>query len=313
MGSLNSKLMLVAMARQYVLGCLLLAIAVIARAEPPATREEVDAIVRRSETDPNALLELKNARLDLTLPTLRRLLIGADMIVDELQQYRKAGREEEYRALVKTGGHDPEYYAAVLPLVQNIVMSNPNFEWTVASKMQRMTFDLNERYNRTHYLVDSDFPQELGFIAHIPSDAAIRIIGSCLEAPHFPDVDLGDSSARSPASWAREILARVVKKRYGEEIPEDVEAARAWWKENEHRFAQKPSTPETPSAGALGQNNASVAAKGQSPSPQNASPATAQAKNPTDEPSQTPLLWTTGSLLAAALAAVFILISRARK
>ena len=250
------------------------------------------------------------------MPYLRDLWSRGADATEKLEGYRRPGNEKEYRDYLannKAVGLNPEYYASVLPVVQNILMSDPNFEWTVASKMQRMIFDLNERFNREHILRDSDFPRELKFVALIPGDAAIRIIGSCLEAPHFPDVDDGDSSSSSPAKWARNILSRVMKKRYGEEIPEDVEAARAWWKENAHRFAQKPPAPETPSAGALGQNNASVAAKGQSPPPQKASPTTPQATNPTDEPSRSPLFWTTGILLAAALAAVFILILRARK
>ena len=62
-----------------------------------------------------------------------------------------------------------------------------------------------------------------------------------------------------------------------------------------------------------GQNKIAAAANGKSPSPPKASPATTQQTNPNPEPSQTALRWTTGTLLAAALAAVFILISRARK
>ena len=315
MEAITRKSTLATMAGRYWIGCILLAIAVMARADPPTTQEAVSAIITRSRTDPNALLELKDAPLDLIMPSLKRVWIDADVMVDDFQQYQRAGREKEYLAGQKAAGSDPEHYKAVLPLVQNILMSDPNFEWTVASRMQRITFDLNERYNRTHYLVDSDFPQELGFVARIPGDTAIRIIGPCLEAPYFPVVSDDDYLKYSPADRAREILARVVKKRYGEDVPEDIEAARAWWKENEHRFAQKPSTPEAPGTGngALPQNNSSAAANGQSPSPQKASPATATETNPTDEQSQTRLGWLTGTFLATAIAAAFVLISRARK
>ena len=43
----------------------------------------------------------------------------------------------------------------------------------------------------------------------------------------------------------------LLKDRYGEELPKDIEAARAWWKANENRFAAKETAaPKSKGGGA---------------------------------------------------------------
>ena len=315
MEAITSKSMFAAMSERYWIGCLLLAMAIMARADPPTTREAVEAVIRRSATDSSALLELKDAPLDLIMPYLRSLLFESADAARRLQECRQGGNEKEFIASEKEAGRDVERLSNRLPLVQNIMMSDPNFDWTVVSKVTRITYDLNERFKKTSYVPDIELVRELGFVSLIPGDVAIRIIGPSLEAPYFPVVDHGDAYIYSPASQAHEILARVMKERYGEVIPKDIEAARAWWKENEHRFAETPSPAGTPGTGngAPQQNNSSAAANGKSASPRTASPATTQETNPTDEQSRTPLRWLTGTVLAATIAAAFVLISRARK
>lgn len=71
-----SKLTFATMSARYLIGCLLLAISVIARADPPKTREEVVEIFRRCETDSHALLELKGAPLDLIIPYSKRVVVS---------------------------------------------------------------------------------------------------------------------------------------------------------------------------------------------------------------------------------------------
>ena len=295
------------------IGCLLLAISVFAQAEPPKTREEVNAITRRNLVDPTAFLELKGASLDLIMPYLTDLWFASARAARQLEECRQGGNEKEFIASEKARERDVVGLANRLPMIQNILMSDPNFEWTVASKLRRMTYDLNQTYEKTKFPASAtDLVQEMEFAALIPGDAAIRIVGPCLEAPYFPLVADDDYLRYSPAERAREILARVVKKRYRQEIPADIEAARAWWKENEHRFAEKPSTPGVPGVGAS-LPKAIATAAGQSPSPPKVSAATAQEPSPSDEPSRTQLRWTIGTLLSATLAAVLILIFRAKK
>ena len=315
MGTTKKKLKSATLSPRYLVVGIWLAIFAFVQADLPKTQEEVNAIATRGRTDPNALWELKGASLDLIMSPLTYLWFGSARAAYELETYRKRGDEKQFIAEEKTRGRDVVGLANRLPIIQNILMSDPNFEWTVASKLSRMTYDLNQTFEKTKLAHATDLVQEMEFVSMIPGDAAIRIIGSCLEAPHFPPIDHGDAWETSPANRAREILARVVKKRFGEDVPEDVEAARAWWKENGHRFAQKQTTPGTPGTGngAPRQNNASATANSPSPSSPKASPATAQETNPTDAQSQAPLRWLTGTALAAALAAAFILIARARK
>ena len=307
--------MFAATSKHTFVSSLLLAISVFARAEPPKTPEEANEIVIRGKADPEVLWELKGASLDIIMPFVKNLWYASALAAKELEECRQGGNEKEYIASEKASGRDVVGLASRLPMMQSILMSDPNFEWTVTSKVRRITFDLDEHFRKWGSAPATDLVFELGFVSLIPGDAAIRIIGPSLEAPHFPPIDDGDVWITSPASRAREFLAREMKKRYGEKIPEDVEAARAWWKENEHRFAQKPSTPATPGTGngALPQNNSSAAANGKLPSSQKASPATAQETDQTAEQSRTPLRWLTGTAFAAALAAAFILFARARK
>ena len=172
---------------RYLIGSLSLAIGVMARADTPTTREAVDAIVLRGKGDPNALLELKGASLDLIMPYLTDLWFASARAERQLEECRQGGNEQEFIASEKARGRDVVGVANRLSMIQNILMSDPNFEWTVASKLRRMTYDLNQTYEKTKFPASAtDLVQEMEFAALIPGDAAIRIVGPCLEAPYFP-------------------------------------------------------------------------------------------------------------------------------
>ena len=153
-------------------------------------------------------------------------------------------------------GHDSVYLAKVFPIAREVLTSHPDFEWTVASKLGRMIYVLNEeearpimKRNNEWREALSDFPQELGLARLVPGDAAFRLLGPCLFSPYYPELNHGDATQSSPAAAARGTLAQLLKERRGEELPKDIEAARAWWKANEQRFAEKESpAPKTHAA-----------------------------------------------------------------
>lgn len=215
-------------------------------AELPTTREAAWAIVERSKTDLNALDELKGASLEISLPALRELWTMGEYTTKNWIGSREAGREQEFFEMEASVHRDPHYLAKAYPIARDILMSHPDFEWTMQSKLDRMTYvlnaaepiltgDLSNEYRDAH----NGYQQELNFAARIPGDAAFRIIGPCLFSPYFPTSYDDDAPRRSSADRARNTLERILKERYSEDLPKDIEEARAWWKANEKRFAAK--------------------------------------------------------------------------
>ena len=225
-------------------------VAIVCGVEPPATREAVQAIVERSKKDPNALLELKGASLEFIMPPLRELGTMGIVISEQWENSLRAGREKEFFEMGARGNRDPKYYAEAYPMARDILMSHPSFEWTMRANLERISYILKREYaDGVHdpgfAPANSDYGVDLDFANCIPEDAAIRIIGPCLTTPYYPRRTDDDVPYNSSASYARFYLAGLLKKRYGEELPKDIEAARAWWITNEHRFtAEQAVVPQ---------------------------------------------------------------------
>ncbi len=222
----------------------------------PATREEVSAIIEesRAKKDPTLLHNLKGSSLDVLLPGLRELWSMGEYTTENWKNSRNAGREKEFLEMEASVNRDPKYSSEAYPIARDILISHPDFEWMMQTKLGRMTYVLNaeqsirssERSDE-HTKANSDYPQELGFARRIPGDAAFRIIGPCLFSPYFETYMDIDAPISSPADWARGALSQLLKERYGEDLPKDIEAARAWWTANENRFAAKEdASPKSP-------------------------------------------------------------------
>ncbi len=227
-----------------------------AGASPPTTRGEVAAIIEESKAkkDPALLHKLKGASLDVMLPVLRQFWMLGQHSAQNLFDGRNAGQEEEVLRSEASVNRDPKYFSEAYPIARDMLISHPDFEWTMQTKLSRMTYVLNaeqpirstERSNE-YTNANSYFPLELGFARHIPGDAAFRIVGPCLFSPYFETYMEIDAPISSPANWALGTLSQLLKERYGEELPKDIEAARAWWKANENRFAAKEAvSPKSP-------------------------------------------------------------------
>ena len=168
--------------------------------------------------------------------------------VTQRELAKKTGEEQEWLKTEAIAGRDPDYLAKAYPIAWEIVTNHPDFEWTVGSKLTEMTFILNEgRTNRSirngepYAEANSYYGDQMHFAIRAPGDMAFRLLGPCLFSPYYPTLNHGDTTSNSPATHARWALAGLLKERYGEKLPEDIEAARAWWKANEHRFAEKES------------------------------------------------------------------------
>ena len=226
----------------------------------PKTREEAGDIVTRSKKDPDALQEFKGASLEVMMPPLREIWTMGDYVMDMWEAVRKSGEEKEFLEHQALAHRDPYYYAKALPIARELLMSHPDFEWTVLTKLGRMNYvlnagrpDMGTAAIREWVEANGAYPRDLDFVALIPGDAAFRIIGPCLFSPYSPMYMDWDLPIESPASRARSKLEWLLKKRYGETLPKDIEEARAWWKANENRFAAKPAgSPATVGNGEVG-------------------------------------------------------------
>ena len=215
--------------------------------ETPTTSEAVQEIIERSKQNPEALRELAGAPLDLIMKPLWKLSNIGEHTFNNWKAARQNNDEKEFLEMEAKCGRDPAYLAAVFPIARGIVTSHPDFEWTVGSKLTEMTFILNEGVKNERYAeVNSYYGDQLGIARRAPGDMAFRLLGPCLFSRYYPAQNHGDTTSESPAAHARWALAGLLKERYGEILPEDIEAARAWWKANEHRFAEKESAaPKT--------------------------------------------------------------------
>ena len=106
----------------------------------------------------------------------------------------------------------------------------------------------DEEYRRKSRIpgADTDYTTYLGVAYCTPGDMAFRMIGPGVFGLDHPVQDHGDYRIYSPATHARRNLAALAKERLGEEIPDDLEGARQWWRTNEHRFVPKPPPPSLP-------------------------------------------------------------------
>ena len=167
--------------------------------------------------------------------------------VTQRELAKKTGEEQEWLQTEAIAGRDPDYLAKAYPIAWETVTSHPDFEWTVGSKLTEMTFIINQGLKSDGYSeANSYYGNQMSIARDAPGDMAFRLLGPCLFSRYYPTQNHGDTTSSSPAAHAHSALAGLLKERYGETLPEDIEAARAWWKANEHRFANKESAaPKT--------------------------------------------------------------------
>ncbi len=216
------------------------------------SKEKVKAILAKTKTDTNALWELKEAPIELIYGDLSDLWFSGIHFGRDFENERSKGREAEWREMQKISHTDVDYFFRMLPVVRDFTLSNPNVEEFLSLRLKHYKDVLTEKSNYTdaqrkeYYAVSDVYSGELGFASLLPTDVALRLIGPFLFTVYYPDADLGDYTVSSPATVARSALAKVAKKGLHEEIPEDIEEARKWWKDNEHRFAAKPPAAPAP-------------------------------------------------------------------
>ncbi len=221
--------------------------------EPIWTKAEVDRILMRAEADPSALWELKDAPIDLTYRELQILWGRGEASIERREMARKRGKEKEWLDLEKKVNRDPDVDARFFPVARDVLLSHPNLEPYISKKMEyfkdvllRARTDPESRNKSEYSEVLGEYKGYIFFATRLPTDMGFRIAGSFLSSPYFPEQDHGDFIEPSPAACALGSLSDLAKKRLGEEIPKDIEAARKWWRENEHRFAIKPPPAPAP-------------------------------------------------------------------
>lgn len=233
--------------------------------------EDVAAVIERAKSDPNVLWELQNVALDKTFLPLRRFWGSGEGLREMRLNSRRRGEdsEREWIELQKSIGRDPEIAERLFPVAKEVLLSHPNLEDFLASNLQRENERVTSYYkgisgDRTEPPRECEFiPYDLtyqgllNFLPKIPGDGVIHIAGSFLSSPYFPPQDQGDYTRKSPAGMARGMLAKLVKDRHWEEIPQDIEGARKWWSENQHRFAAKLESQSVAPVLAIGETPAS--------------------------------------------------------
>jgi hypothetical protein len=217
---------------------------------------EVAAIVAKAKSDPEILRELKDAPLEKAFRALNELWATGEGLSEQRANARRRGdeAEREWIEMQNRIGRDYETPERSFPIARDILLSHPDLEAFITSSLQHENSRLTDFYTkpgepRNYEFVDPalGYPSLLFLLNKIPGDAAIRMAGSFLSSPYFPPRNHGDYAEVSPASAARGTLAGLVRARLQENIPEDIEAARQWWVENQHRFAAAPgSQSESP-------------------------------------------------------------------
>ena len=233
-----------------VLGVCTASVVLADQGESAWTSERVGKIAERGKTDPDVLWELKDAPMTLVYDTLTSFWMTHWSNVISRLDMKKKGREAEYLAEEVKFGHDPEYSARVYPIARDVLLAHPDYEAYLTGKLQHLTENMlrsstDEEYHRKNLIpgADVDYRRYLAVAYWTPGDMAFRMIGPGVFGLDHPVLDYGDYEVSSPATHARRHLADLAKERLSEEIPDDLEGARQWWRNNEHRFAPKPPPP----------------------------------------------------------------------
>src|SRR5436190_5046799 len=99
--------------------CLAIVYSLLAKAITFAAGEELDvkAIVQRAEGgETDALWELKNAPLQDTFKVLRDLWLIGEGTVEQREGWRRAGKEEQWLAIRRSTGENPDQLAILFPI-----------------------------------------------------------------------------------------------------------------------------------------------------------------------------------------------------
>jgi hypothetical protein len=210
-------------------------------------------ILEQSKLQPEALWELKEAPVQEVFEPLRDLWLRNELLVQQRANVKAAGREREWMEMQQRHGIDVDKAAAIFPIALEVLLNHSDIESYIIVQLDGIKNTLSEgpesRRERPQAYAEAfhDHIPLLQFAAKMPGDAAFRIVGSFLDAPHYAPENLGGITVASPAAHATGALQALVKERLNGELPSsDVDAARTWWTENSIRFARKPE----PSIGA---------------------------------------------------------------
>jgi hypothetical protein len=169
---------------------------------------------------------------------------------EDLLQLRHRPLPETFALLQEILNEGWREAAPLRPFAKQILYEHPDLERYLVDRMEKLGEWSKRKYQDKEFAREVRFDTEallsryISVAKQIPGDDAVRLVGSQLFAIHAKKINVNPPES-TPAEMAHQALAWLVFERHGERIPRDLEAAREWWKKNEHRFATA-AAPEPP-------------------------------------------------------------------
>ena len=186
-------------------------------------------ILEESNSNPAALRRLDQAPIQQIFEPLRHLWLQNETIATSSENRRLSSDPEKALEIARNAkeallAHEDleSYLSARLDEIKTIMVEGP------------------EAHERTYAVAVHEQTVILDFACHLPGDMAFRIVGSYLDAPHFPPVQDFDMWIGSPAACAAGDMIVLVNERLGQSLPRNVSAVRSWWDQNKTKFALPP-------------------------------------------------------------------------
>lgn len=213
--------------------------------EPKWSNKKISAAVVEARSNPRALHELGDAPLTKTFDTLMHLW--------------KEDRQDQQAKAAPQGAAAPRHFGSS-PVrtgreARKLLERHADWEKFTVSKLDRLKelFDTQrgpgKAASRKELMAAYEEASDiLDFAVVHNGNEGYRVIASFLSAPDSIHPHLRGQVKLSPAALARDALATRLVERWNESIPGDIAGARAWWAENQGRFAgnatqRKPAIP----------------------------------------------------------------------
>jgi hypothetical protein len=213
------------------------------------TAANVTAIAKRVKRNPShfssaeLLSELGAAPLEKVFDLLMPFLIDGRISRECWAEATRRSKEPIWLQDEEKAGRNPERIRQLFFVAGSILISHQDGEEIVTKRLQNLSRlfsgrKLSEGQVPIGLYVDArEEALTLLDLAEVwKGSAGYRIMASFLSSPDSINPVLRRSIKTPPAAWARSALARRMKIRWDEKIPDDVAGARLWWTRNKQRF-----------------------------------------------------------------------------
>lgn len=213
--------------------------------EPKWSEKKISAVVVDARSNPHALRELGDAPLTKTFDTLMRL-------------WKEDRQDQQVKAALQGSGGLPRWGSSPVRTgreAREVLERHADWEKVAVSKLNRLKELFatgrgpGEAASRKELVAAYEEASDiLDFAVVHNGNQGYRVIASFLSAPDSIRARLRGQVKLSPAALGRDALATRLGQRWNETIPGDIAGVRAWWAENQGRFAgdtiqKKPAIP----------------------------------------------------------------------